>query len=172
MTCRGTCSACAHPQPLPAPALLPQSLYAPTKTLMCSWHAPVPTEPTHAALPLCKLGTHLVRHLDGVCHVPLELCELPLQVAVYALEHEPLPAQVVDLLAQLLVVRDALVVLDVCLLQTVLQELYPLLNADVELLGCVNASHKRPRAGKQLPHVPHLLVQHLRLAHLQHNLCP
>lgn len=69
------------------------------------------------------LAPHLVGQLDGFRHVLLDLYQLALQIAVYALKHDALPPQVVDLLPQLLVVRYALVELDVRALQPVLQQL-------------------------------------------------
>lgn len=79
-------------------------------------------------LPACGVShAHLVGVLDCVRHVLFDLGQLPLEVAVYALEHDALAPQVIDLLPQLLVVCDTLVVFDVRALQAVLQELDALL---------------------------------------------
>mmetsp|Transcript_26036 Transcript_26036/g.66221 ORF Transcript_26036/g.66221 Transcript_26036/m.66221 type:complete len:556 (-) Transcript_26036:392-2059(-) len=143
--------------------------------------APLVLEPLLLALRLRHERAHLrhrallelvdgLRGRDRVRHVALELGQLALQVGVDGLKHDALAPQVVDLLAQRLVVRDGGIVLDRRLLQPVLKQLDALLHADALLLGGVDAAHERARRGERLAHEPQLLVQHARLAHLQHDL--
>ena len=91
-----------------------------------------------------RLVARLVRHvgyLDDLRHPLLLLAQLMLQLLVDAVEDNALPAQIVDLLAQILVGGDRLVELDQRAMQTMLEHLDLLADRLVLLLRRIVAAH-------------------------------
>mmetsp|Transcript_14857 Transcript_14857/g.43647 ORF Transcript_14857/g.43647 Transcript_14857/m.43647 type:complete len:450 (+) Transcript_14857:510-1859(+) len=126
----------------------------------------------HVHLRNCLL-LGLKRHvgkLDRLRHRLFQLGQLALQRCVNAEEHDLLAAQIVDLVAQLLVVRHTLVVLHIRLLQAVLKQLGLHLQRDHRLARGVHAAHGGARLRQEVAGLVQLHVQHLGLAHLHDDL--
>ena len=101
----------------------------------------------------------LVRDLDDPRHLLLLLRQLLLELLVDLVEDEALAAQVVDVLAQLLVVRERLVVLLERLVEPVLEDGDLLGDRLVVLAARVDPAHLLALLPDLLVHQLHLLVE-------------
>mmetsp|Transcript_3038 Transcript_3038/g.8004 ORF Transcript_3038/g.8004 Transcript_3038/m.8004 type:complete len:417 (-) Transcript_3038:318-1568(-) len=100
-----------------------------------------------------------VGRLDHLSHRALLLAELALELLVQRVEDEALAPQVVDLLAQLLVVRDRLVELDERLVEPVLEHLHLAVDRRIRLRRRVDAAHGLAVAQELLAELLVLLIQ-------------
>eukprot|EP00906_Rhabdomonas_costata_P013858 RCo019866 len=109
---------------------------------------------SHVTLLIVKVGL-----LDDVCHLLLLLVELALELFVDPVKDHALPSEVVNLLAELLVLRQGLVELHQGLVQAVLQHSDLLAHHAVLLAADVHSAHHPPSGVDLLAGVRNLLIQ-------------